>query len=280
MNELKHVGIITDGNGRWATKRGLPRTAGHDEGKKTFHSLCEWALKIGIPYLSFFVLSTDNLKRNPAEVEHIYEIAREIVSKGGIDWCKQNGIRLIYAGDREGIKADDREALEKGEQETAACDKLIVVLYTRYGGREEIVRAARMCVEDGVEITEDAITDRLYASPFGVPVPDLILRTGGYTRLSGYLPWQTIYSELYFTETLFPDLSYEEFAWACKWFERIERTHGGDRQEAAISMAVAELETTQPEPEGIRLPTISLDAGVMLPPDEFDQPTLPFKRRE
>lgn len=233
MNKLNHIAVITDGNGRWATMRGLPRSKGHDEGKKTFWNICQWALERGIPYVSFYVLSLDNLNRDKDEIDHVFEIGREIYSGGGVEKCKANGIRLIYAGDRERITQEDAECMAKGEAATKDCDKLICLLYTCYGGRDEIVRAANQCVADGVELTEEAISARLYGATVNAPDPDLILRTGGFSRLSGFLPWESIYSELYITPTLYPDLTREEFNWACRWFESVERTHGGDREPKA-----------------------------------------------
>lgn len=231
-NKLTHVAVIADGNGRWATKRGLPRSAGHDEGKKTLWNICQWALERGIPYVSFYVLSLDNLNRDKAEIDHVWEISREIYNGGGVDRCKASGIRLIYAGDRTKMTQEDAECAAKGEDATKDCDKLVCILYTCYGGRDEIVRAANRCVADGTEITEDNISARLYGAAVRAPDPDLIIRTGGFSRLSGFLPWESIYSELYITPTLYPDLSKEEFDWACRWFEGIERTHGGDRTPA------------------------------------------------
>lgn len=228
-NELKHVAIITDGNGRWATQRGLPRQEGHTEGRKTFEKVCNWCIERGIPFLSFYVLSLDNLKRDKAELDHIQRMARELCTDDGLKQAKEKGVRLCLCGDRSLQTPEDLALYENAERETAACGKLTVMLQTFYGGREEICQAAQKCVDDGVEISVENISARLYASPFGHTDPDLIIRTGGYTRLSGYLPWESVYSELYFTPTLFPDLSQEEFNWVCKWYEGIHRTHGGDR---------------------------------------------------
>jgi len=229
QNELKHVAIITDGNGRWATQRGLPRSEGHTEGRKTFEKVCDWCLELGIPYLSFYVLSLDNLKRDKAELEHIQRMARELCTDDGLAKAKERGVRLVLCGDRSLQDPEDLKLYENAERETAGCNKLTVMLQTFYGGRDEIVKAANRCVADGVEITEENISARLYASHINAPDPDLVIRTGGYQRLSGYLPWETVYSELYFSKTYFPALSREEFAWACRWFTGIERTHGGQR---------------------------------------------------
>lgn len=244
-NKLNHVAIITDGNGRWATTRGLPRQEGHTEGRKTFEKVCNWCLDLGIPYLSFYVLSLDNLKRDRAELEHIQQMARDLCTDDGLAKAVEKGVRLCLCGDRALQTPEDLALYEKAERVTAQCNKLTVMLQTFYGGRDEIVKAANRCVTDGVEITEENISARLYAAPFGHTDPDMIIRTGGYQRLSGYLPWESIYSELYFTPTFFPDLSEEEFKWACKWFEGIHRTHGGDRVARATTPANTVNETIQ-----------------------------------
>lgn len=244
-NKLNHVAIITDGNGRWATTRGLPRQEGHTEGRKTFEKVCNWCLDLGIPYLSFYVLSLDNLKRDRAELEHIQQMARDLCTDDGLAKAVEKGVRLCLCGDRALQTPEDLALYEKAERVTAQCNKLTVMLQTFYGGRDEIVKAANRCVTDGVEITEENISARLYATPFGHTDPDMIIRTGGYQRLSGYLPWESIYSELYFTPTFFPDLSEEEFKWACKWFEGIHRTHGGDRVARATTPANTVNETIQ-----------------------------------
>lgn len=228
-NELKHVAVITDGNGRWATQRGLPRSEGHTEGRKNFQNICNWCQEKGIRFLSIYVLSLDNLNRNRAELEHIQQLAKELCTDEGLERAKQQGVRLVLCGDRALQDPEDLALYENAERETAECDKLTVMFQTYYGGRDEIVKAAKQCVADGVEISEENISARLYGAHIGNTDPDLIIRTGGYSRLSGYLPWESVYSELYFTETLFPDLSREEFMWACKWYEGIHRTHGGDR---------------------------------------------------
>ena len=238
-NKLNHVAIITDGNGRWATERGLPRSSGHDQGRETFKNIVDWALEMGLSYVTFYVMSLENLKRDPAEVEHIFEIGRDIFGRGGVEEMVKKGVRLICAGDKSRMNEEDRKCMEQGEKDTAHCDKMICVLCTCYGGRDEIVRAANQCVADGVEITEETISARLYASIADVPDPDLIIRTGGYNRLSGFLTWQSVYSEIYVTPTYYPDFSKEEFAWACHWYKRIKRTHGGDRQMKKNATATA-----------------------------------------
>lgn len=163
-NKPVHIGIITDGNGRWATNRGLPRSEGHTEGRKTFEKVCNWCLELGIKYLSFYVLSLDNLKRDKAELEHIQRMAREMCTGDGLAKAKEKGVRLVLCGDRSLQDPEDLAAYENAERETAECDKLVVMFQTYYGGRDEIVKAANRCLADGVEITEETISQRLYAA--------------------------------------------------------------------------------------------------------------------
>jgi len=211
-NKPVHIGIITDGNGRWATNRGLPRSEGHTEGRKPFEKVCNWCLELGIKYLSFYVLSLDNLKRDKAELEHIQRMAREMCTGEGLAKAKEKGVRLVLCGDRSLQEPEDLAAYENAERETAECDKLVVMFQTFYGGRDEIVKAANQCLADGVEITEETISQRLYAAHVCDIDPDLIIRTGGYSRLSGYLLGDCIYYERYVTPTLFHDPCQEEFA--------------------------------------------------------------------
>ena len=179
MSKLRHAAIITDGNGRWATRRGLPRTAGHTKGRDNFQRICDWCLELGIPYLSFYTLSLDNLKRDKAELDHINALAHELCSEDGIRRMREKGIRVLLCGRRDLVAESDLAAYEQAERETADCSKRTVMLQGYYGGRDEIVRAARQCVADGAEISEEAISARLYAAAVDAPDPDLILRTGG-----------------------------------------------------------------------------------------------------
>lgn len=242
-NELKHVAVIADGNGRWATMRGKPRMEGHDAGKETIWNMIQWCLELNIPYLTVYCLSLDNRKRDPVELDHIYAIGRSLFSDETVNNLKSKGVRMVFAGDRGLLPTDeDRAATEKGERTTMDCRKLICTLCINYGGRDEIVKAARACAAAGEEITEESISSHLYAAHVNAPDPDLIIRTGGYSRLSDFLLWEGSYAELYFSDTLFPELSKQEFAWACHWFKSIERTHGGDRTStmAPVKRAIAE----------------------------------------
>ena len=128
MSKLRHAAIITDGNGRWATRRGLPRTAGHTKGRDNFQRICDWCLELGIPYLSFYTLSLDNLKRDKAELDHINALAHELCSEDGIRRMREKGIRVLLCGRRDLVAESDLAAYEQAERETADCGKLTLTI--------------------------------------------------------------------------------------------------------------------------------------------------------
>ena len=228
---LKHITVICDGNGRWAYNRGLPRSKGHDAGKEKIHDMMEWCLSLKIPYVSFYCLSVDNLKRDKQEVDHLFAIGRQLFGEDSIQRLKKKGVRVVFSGDRGLLQTDDdRKGVADAEAETAECTALVATMHICYSGRDEIVRAARACVDAGEPITQEGITAHLFNAHAGVPEPDVIIRTGGDSRLSDFLTWQSIYSEIYTTKTLWPDFTREELAWVCKWFESIENPRGGDRE--------------------------------------------------
>lgn len=228
---LNHIAIICDGNGRWAFRRGKHRSEGHDAGKEKIQSVMEWCLDMKIPYVSFYCLSVDNLKRDKQEVDHLFVIGRQLFGKENIQRLKKKGVRVVFSGDRSLLQTDDdRKGVADAEAETAECSALVATMHICYSGRDEIVRAAQACVDAGEPITQEGITAHLFTAHAGVPEPDVIIRTGGDSRLSDFLPWQSTYSEIYTTQTLWPDFTKEEFAWVCKWYEGIENPRGGDRE--------------------------------------------------
>ena len=229
--KLNHIAVICDGNGRWAFRRGQPRPKGHDAGKQKIQDMMEWCLDLKISYVSFYCLSVDNLKRDKQEVDHIFEIGRQLFGKDNVKRLKDKGVRGVFAGDRSLLQTDDdRKGVADAEAETAECTTLTATMHICYSGRDEIVRAAQACVDGGEPITQEGITAHLFTAHAGVPEPDVIIRTGGDSRLSDFLPWQSIYSEIYTTKTLWPDFTKEELAWVCKWYEGLELQRGGDRE--------------------------------------------------
>ena len=246
LNKLpppRHIAIIMDGNGRWAKKRGLPRTAGHAAGAEAFRRTANYCRSLGVEYLTVYAFSTENWKRSEEEINGIMLLLGKYLKEALRD-MEKNHVRFRFFGDLTQLDSKLQKLCLDAQNQSAAFDHEVQVNFClNYGGRDEIVKAANRCVSDGVEITEENISARLYATPFGSTEPDLIIRTGGYQRLSGYLTWESIYSELYLTQTLFPDLSEEEFRWACKWYEGIERTHGGDRTNSEQKTEIADQKT-------------------------------------
>lgn len=230
----RHVGIIMDGNGRWAQKRGLPRYKGHIEGAKTFRKIGEFAGDLGIECLTFYAFSTENWKRPPEEVAAIMDLFREYLRE--LDERKaeneEKGIKVNFIGDRTGIPKDILKMMGYSERITRKKDHVILNIAINYGGRQEIlhsVQALAKEVEKGKlkasEITEEMISDHLYTG--GLPDPDLIIRPSGEYRLSNFLLWQSAYSEFWYSDILWPDFTEEDFTEALREFEKRNRRFGG-----------------------------------------------------
>ena len=230
----KHIGIIMDGNGRWAKKRGLPRYEGHIEGAKTFRRIGEFAADVGIKYLTFYAFSTENWKRPKEEVDAIMQIFREYLLEAD-DRKKENeekGISLRFIGERKGMPADLLELMENTEKQSRDKSNVILNIAVNYGGRHEITQSvkeiARKAVKGEIsvdEIDEDMISKSLYTG--GIPDPDLIIRPSGEYRISNFLTWQSAYSEFWFTDVLWPDFSEEDLIAALREFEKRNRRFGG-----------------------------------------------------
>ena len=207
-----HVGIIMDGNGRWAQKRGLPRTAGHKEGLEAAKKIVAAASALGIKYVTLYTFSTENWKRTAEEVGFLMNLIR-LHLRAEFAFYKKNGIRVRVLGGMAGLPDDVRSEIEKAEAETASFTGLTVVLAINYGGRDEILRAVNKILAEqknaSISISEEEL-----ASQFDIPeLPDadLIIRTGGEKRLSNFLMWHSAYAELIFTDTLWPDYNENEF---------------------------------------------------------------------
>ena len=225
-----HVGFIMDGNGRWAKKRGLPRTLGHVEGAKTFKKIMLYCKEIGIPYISFYVFSTENWKRPQNEIDGILAIMREYLED--VQKHLGDGIRAIFLGDKSVYPDDIRQRMIKLEEDTAHHTDLVVFFACNYGGRDEIARSAReiaKLVKNGElnpeDITEQTVADHLYTA--GFPDVDLVIRPSGELRLSNYLIWQCAYAEYYFTNILWPDFSPQELDKALIDYANRGRRFGG-----------------------------------------------------
>ena len=221
---LKHIGFIMDGNGRWAKKRGMPREYGHKFGADTFEKIMEYCGNMGVCATTFYVFSTENWKRPKKEVDSIMGLLSRY-----LDDCEKKldkyDIRFIFLGDKSVFPRDMRKKMTEIE-ERSASHKYIVNLALNYGGRDEIVSAVNALIREGRgDITEQDITAALYTKES--PELDLIIRTGGDMRISNFLLWQSAYAELYFTDVLWPDFSVKDVDAAVENFMNRKRRFGG-----------------------------------------------------
>ena len=245
----QHVALILDGNGRWAKKRGLPRTVGHKQGCVTVEQTVEDAARLGIRYLTVYGFSTENWKRSAEEVGALMQLFRFYL-KRLLKIAKKNNVRVKMIGDRTRFDSDIIEGINRLEDETAANTGMTFVIAVNYGGRDEITRAVRhmmMDCQDGKLVPEN-VTEQTVASyldtagiPEGIteatvasyldtadmPDPDLMIRTSGEQRLSNYLLWQLAYSEIYITDCLWPDFNRDELIKAIEQFNQRDRRFGG-----------------------------------------------------
>ena len=223
-----HVAVIMDGNGRWAKKRGLPRTAGHAVGARVFRTIAKHAEKRGIRVLTVYAFSTENWRRPPEEVDAIMDLLRQYLRESLSDFQNEN-IRTRFIGDRAPLAEDIRQLMEEAEATTAHKTGMQLNIAVNYGGRHEIVEAVRRMAAEGIppeEVDEAAVAARLYTA--GQPDPDLIIRPSGEHRLSNYLIWQAAYAEYVFMDNiLWPDFTPGDFDAALAEYARRSRRFGG-----------------------------------------------------
>jgi undecaprenyl diphosphate synthase len=215
-----------DGNGRWAEARGLPVAAGHREGARAVRRTVEAAIEHGVDSLAVYAFSTENWARPPDEVESIMELLDETIDRELPDLAKQ-GVRTRFFGRRDRVPEALQSKMATLEAETAHLDRLQLWIAFDYGGRAELVGAARRLLEDGVrpeDVSEEALAERMYAPE--LPDPDLVIRTSGEQRVSNFLLWQSAYSELVFDETFWPDFGEERLRAALEEFSRRARRFG------------------------------------------------------
>ena len=223
----RSVAIIMDGNGRWAESRGLPVAEGHRAGTKALRRTVEAAIDLGIESLTVYAFSTENWTRPHDEVDDLMEIFHETIDRELPDLCKQ-GVRTRFIGRRDRAPDLLRQRMADLEAETAANSRLDLWIAFDYGGRAEIVDAARRLVVDGIvadAVDEEALARRLYAPE--LPDPDLLIRTSGELRVSNFLLWQLAYAELVFVDTLWPDFGDEDLRTALDQYARRRRRFGG-----------------------------------------------------
>ena len=226
----RHIAIILDGNGRWAKKRGLPRTAGHAVGAETFRKIATYCREIGVEYLTVYAFSTENWRRPENEVSTIMKLLGNYLQEA-IDTMEREHIRMKVLGDLEAMSPELQEMVAKTDEISRRYEGSQVNICLNYGGRDEILHAARRYARDYAagkaegELTEETFASYLYSA--GIPDPDLLIRPGGELRLSNFLLWQCAYAEFYFTDVLWPDFTPEELDRAIEAFNARNRRYGG-----------------------------------------------------
>ena len=229
----RHIAIIMDGNGRWATKRGLPRTAGHKAGAETFRRIATYCKNIGVKYLTVYAFSTENWKRSETEVAAIMALLKRYLLEA-VDTMEKDHIRLHFFGDMTPIAPDLRALARETDEitEHLSKDDFQANVCLNYGGRDEIVRAAKkfaaLCMEGAMqpeELTEGLFSGLLDTA--GIPDPELIIRPSGEIRTSNFLLWQSAYAEYYFTDVLWPDFDEAELKKALLSYQSRNRRFGG-----------------------------------------------------
>lgn len=219
----KHVAVIMDGNGRWAKKRFLPRSAGHSVGMKRMIALCDHAFSCGVKVMTLFALSTENLSRPQEELDALFELFRDYFTIN-VEKLKKKGVRLKMIGNLALLPEDIRALACVGEEATKEGKTGTIVLAIAYGGRQEILTAVNKAVEEGRQVCEEDFSKLLCTSDF--PEPDLLIRTGKEKRISNFLLWELAYTELYFSDKMFPAFTNKDFDHALEDFSKRERRFG------------------------------------------------------
>ena len=242
MSEMKkipaHVGIIMDGNGRWAKAHGVPRVMGHNAGMQSMKKIVIATSNMGIKYLTVYAFSTENWKRSTEEVSGIFKLIVKYVNSE-LEELDENNVHINIFGDYSMLPQASIDAIDKMVGRLADNDGLVFNIALNYGGKDEIMRSvrelARQCAEEGRDpatLTEDDLSMYLWSGSanYGVPDPDLIIRTSGEERISNFLTWQSAYSELMFTDTLWPDFTPEEYAEMIDAYANRDRRFGGRKE--------------------------------------------------
>jgi undecaprenyl diphosphate synthase len=225
----RHVAITMDGNRRWAKAHSLSTKEGHLAGAKRVEPLVDFAARAGIEVMTFYAFSTENFSRKEEEKQSIFEVFNAMLHDPVTERMKKNGVQVRVIGDLEKFPRMIQQRVRKLVHDSAQNDRIIVNFALNYGGRQEITQAVKQIVAEGVapeEVSEEVIASHLYTA--GLPDPDLLIRPGGEQRLSNLLPWQSAYSELYFSDTLWPNFDIKEFSKALIWYdERAQKRRFG-----------------------------------------------------
>ncbi len=224
--KLTHVAIIMDGNRRWATEKNMPKMLGHTQGAKNVRTIAQAAQQLGIDYLTLWALSTENLKnRSEKELSHLFSLFSKLIDY--LHEFVENNVQLRIIGDISQLPDSVEEKITQAVFKTKDNDGMTLTLAINYGGQDEIVRAVRNILKDGKTPDEiDALEFAKYLDTQDMPDPQLIIRTGGHQRLSGYLPWQSTYAELYFTPVYWPAFDEEELKKAVSWHDKQVQNRG------------------------------------------------------
>ena len=227
----RHIAIIMDGNGRWAKARGLPRNLGHRKGVDAVREVVKACPDLGIEYLTLYAFSTENWKRPASEVSGLMDLLR-IFIRSELEQLRRNGVRVRVIGNRDKLPADIVKLVEEAEAKTLDNSRLTLIIALSYGSQDELAQAARRLAEAALrgEIKPEQIDAGMIERNLltvGIPDPDLLIRTSGEQRLSNFMLWQVAYSELVFTDTLWPDFGRAELAEAIAEYGRRERRYGG-----------------------------------------------------
>lgn len=220
----RHIAIIMDGNGRWAKKRGLPRTAGHKVGAETFRKIALQCKALGVEYLTIYAFSTENWKRPAEEVSTLMSLLKKYMQEA-IDTMERDKMKLRFFGDLSALSPELQDLARRANAVADRVEGFQANLCINYGGRDEILHAAKLCAASGEEMTEENLQKHLYSA--GIPDPELIIRPGGELRLSNFLLWQCAYSEFYFCDTLWPDFGEKDLDEAIVAYQQRDRRFGG-----------------------------------------------------
>ena len=227
----RHIAIVMDGNGRWARKRALPRSAGHAAGAETFRRVATYCKNIGIEYLTVYAFSTENWKRPADEIGTIMELLEKYLHEA-LEKMERDKVKMKFFGDVSVLSPRLRELIANTEELSKKFDGVQVNICVNYGGRSEILRAVEAYAKETAEgkppavpLTEEAFSSYMYSA--GIPDPDLVIRPSGEMRLSNFLIWQTAYSELYYTNVLWPDFDEKELDRAILSYQNRDRRFGG-----------------------------------------------------
>ena len=223
MNNLNHLAVIMDGNGRWAERQGKNRSAGHEQGAKNVRIITEYCAKIGVKYLTLYAFSTENWKRPKTEITFLMKLLDKFLKKE-LQTLIHNNIKFDVIGDISKFSKPLQKTILHVKNETSICNGMTQILAINYGSRDELTRAINKAIKNGVEISESDIDQLLDTSSF--PDVDLLIRTGGDQRLSNFLLWQSAYAELFFTNTLWPDFSSGELETILSKYETTSRRFG------------------------------------------------------